>query len=327
MCILAQTKDCTPTVCFNLQTGKVLDFASVDLLDRRLKNEGYANGLGTGNDYKAERFSIKPYLLPTLSYSSNINGGNPGGTLVLGAFSFKGDEELVRKKGALIGLNAGLGGRLIYGEGRYLKYNVLAIYDHSPRHDIGIKQVGVGFCSKNHIYNWWYLDVCGNSNAVERELTEDKTDDLSISAAKIFSSSSQIHHRFTFGANRHFSKEYNQDQFLIGIDTLLATGMAIGINLTFGAKVENQLAVRKGINASLGTLVARKPLRLSVSYSEAKGGRLLGFQRDETTLIWGVSYSFHPKVSLTFSQKETDSSINYFDANEPSLGLQYSLKY
>ena len=68
-------------------TGKLLDGRTAILVSERLQREGYFGGLTSP--------SVNTNLFPTVSYSNNINGGNPDKNLVVGELEFEGDPALV----------------------------------------------------------------------------------------------------------------------------------------------------------------------------------------------------------------------------------------
>ena len=107
------------------------------------------------------------------NYSSNINGGNPNKKLILGNLEFEGDKSLISKKGMLVGGTTGFSGRSIYDEGKFLDYNFSTSYAHSINHKIGIFNVYGNICAKNHIKNFWHLDICTNSYRVNKKIIDD----------------------------------------------------------------------------------------------------------------------------------------------------------
>jgi hypothetical protein len=123
-----------------------LSLRTVQVLDYRLKREGFSTGLGLKGRIKQTTF--QPYLSPILKYSSNINGGNPEKPLVWGGNSFTGRPHLIKKKGVVIGAGIGTSGRSLYGRGKYINMNIDASYAHSPAHHIGIATLSASACAK-----------------------------------------------------------------------------------------------------------------------------------------------------------------------------------
>ena len=308
----------------NAMAGKIVDLPTAAYVENRFVDEGYTLRLtpNRNSEPKTSRHSF--WARPTIGWSTNINGGNPDEPLTLGTLTFEGDEELVRKDGVLVGVNAGFGGRYIYGEGRYLNYKLSAGYAHSPEHGIGVARTGASICSKNHIKNWWYVDICGNTNRVRKDITDETNSNFNLTVSKIFSSAPQTHNQFSMGANRYFAEGYEQNQVTLGFDTIHSNGVFTGLNFTLGKGVENKLATRRSITARVGVLLASKPLSLSVTYSEAEGGVLLGIERNETTRSISVSYPIWRSLSASVGYRVTDSTIKYFDEVEPTLGIQFA---
>lgn len=302
--------------------GTATTFQSAQMLDFRIKREGYANGIGLPGTVKSVSFS--PYVSPLLEYSSDINGGNPNRPLVLGSLTFFGDPEFFRKKGVVAGVGVGGAGRAMYGEGKYLDYNFGISYAHSPEHDIGIARGFANVCSKNDIGRNYYLDGCLTTSQLNRDLINERTSSATLSIAKLFSKGGERFNQASFGVRRFFDEEYEQNQVVMRLDTLHQSGFYTGLTASFGEAITETLTMRHSFSATLGKTFLNKPVSATFSYSFSDGGRLLGFERDEMTRFINVTYTVHPLVKISIGYKDTSSSIDYFDESEAILGIQFA---
>ena len=302
--------------------GVSVDFHTVQLIDYKLKLEGSTNGLGLPTQLAANTTSKSIY--PIFSYTDNINGGNSPEPLVLGNLTFEGDAELVRKEGIIAGFGAGVSGRYIHAEGKYLSYGINASYAHSLKYGLGVATTSANLSSINHIKNWWYLDVHANTSRERKDITDETNTNLSIVTSKVFESRDSVYSEASFGVNRYFAESYNQNQLLFGYKTIHANGVYSALNLTFGDALENQLATKYALRAQIVTQLANKPLKLSASYSQADGGMLLGVERDETTRSVSASYPIWKNLTANVGYRKTDSTINYFDVSTPIFGIQFA---
>ena len=306
--------------------GETLKNRSVRLndaqvLDMLLKREGYDRGLGFPEG--VGRTAVQPFLAPLIDYNRNINAGNPNRPLVLGGLTFTGDKEKIRKTGVVAGIIAGISGRRIIGEGRYLDFALGASYAHSPKHDIGIARAFANICSRNHIANDWYVDGCANTTRINRELKNETQSSLQLSTTKLFSTSSTAHHAATVGVRRYFEhNSYAQNQLQLGLSTARSNSFYSSVNVSFGEAVTDTLAMRRSVSATVGTAVFDRALTATVGYSYADGGRLFGIERDDETLSASINYAVHPRVSVNIGYKRTNSSIDYFSEREPIIGIQ-----
>lgn len=302
-------------------SDEILSNRNILFLDALLKHEGYAKGLGFPT--QVQKTSKQTFIFPLLEYNTDINGGNPDRTLVLGGIPFIGDPALVRKEGAVAGIGAGVNGRHIYGEGRYLDFNAGASYKHSPDYGIGIAQAFAGLCSRNHISNHWYIDGCANTNRTVKDLTQETKSNLSLSTSKLFSTSSTTHHAATIGIQRYFEHDaYQQNQLQLGWQIVQSKGIYGAVNVVLGEPVDDKLATRRSVSATLGTTVNNKPLTANVSYSYADGANLFGVERSDKTVVATINYAVHPRFSITVGYKKTDSTIDYFNDEQPIVGVQ-----
>ena len=301
--------------------GARIDVRTAQLIDYKLKLEGSTRGLGFPSRVKPH--SVSKAVYPILSYSDNINGGNSPEPLVLGNLTFTGDETLYRKEGVVAGFGAGLSGRYIHAEGKYLTYGVNASYAHSPKYGLGIATTSANVSSINHIKNWWFLDAHINTSRVRKDITDETNSNISLVSSKVYASAENTYSEASFGVNRYFAESYNQNQMLLGYKTIHANGVYSALNFTFGESVENQLATKFALSGQVTTQVAQKPLKLSASYSQADGGMLLGVERDESTVAVSASYPVWKNLTASVGYRRTDSSIDYFDVSTPTFGIQF----
>jgi hypothetical protein len=302
--------------------GARVNVRTAQLIDYKLKLEGSTRGLGFPARVKPN--STSKSLYPILSYSDNINGGNSPEPLVIGSLTFDGDEALYRKEGVVAGFGAGVSGRYIHAEGKYLTYGVNASYAHSPKYGLGIATTSANVSSINHIKNWWFLDAHINTSRVRKDITDETNSNISLVSSKVYASAENTYSEASFGVNRYFDESYNQNQLLLGYKTIHANGVYSALNFTFGESVENQLATKFALSGQLTTQFAKKPLKLSASYSQADGGMLLGIARDETTVAVSASYPVWKNLTASVGYRRTDSSIDYFDVSTPTFGVQFN---
>ena len=301
--------------------GKLMLRETLMALDSRIKREGYARGLGLPGHAAAHTSTFS--VTPILDYSSNVNGGNPARPLVLGELTFDGDPDFYRKEGVLAGVGASTSGRLIYGPGRYADYSIGASYLHSPGNDAAITRVSLNACSKNQIVALWFVDACASGSRIDRELSDDLSRAVTLSAVRLLKQDSS-YHQFKGGLRRAFAVDYEQNQFVFGIETIRPRGVYTSIEGSIGEAIENELATRQSLSATIGTTFGKRPLRATLSLSHSDGGKLLGIDRADQSQSISVSYTLTPRLTLSLGYRQTDSSIDYFDDAEPTFGIQFA---
>lgn len=302
--------------------GNAVTLNDALLLDTLLKREGFAAGIGLANP--VDTSTTKTFVSPVLDYNTNINGGNPIRPLVLGGLDFTGDENFLRREGVVVGLAAGVNGRTVYGNGDYLDYAMSARYAHSTQHSMGIARGSANVCSRNYIGNQWYMDACGEATRLVRDLAAETNSGLSLSTAKLFTIGNGAYHNTSVGVRRYYTEAYQQNQIQVGWNTVRNRGAYTGFNLSFGEAVPNQLAQRRSVRATVGTTVFDRALTATASYSYADGGRLLGFERSDTTRTLTFNYALNANLSVTVGYRTVDSSIDYFSEREPVVSVQFA---
>ena len=330
LCNQAQASCLNPNTDTRLRTycvaetlaGNAITLNDALLLDTLLKREGFAAGVGLPNPVDTSTTQI--FVSPILDYNTNINGGNPNRPLVLGGLTFTGDEAFLRREGVVAGAAAGVNGRTVYGNGGYLDYAFFASYAHSPQHGMGIACGSANVCSRNHIANQWYVDACGDTTRLVRDLAAETNSGLSLSTAKLFSTGNGAFHSANFGVRRYYAEQYQQNQIQLGWSTVRNRGAYTGFNLSFGEAVPNHLAQRRSVSATVGSTVFDRALTATASYSYADGGRLLGFERNETTRSLTLNYAVNANLSVTVGYRTVDSTIDYFSESRPTFSVQFA---
>jgi hypothetical protein len=155
-----------------------------------------------------------------------------------------------------------------------------------------------------------------------RDLASETNSGLSLSTAKLFSTGNGAYHSTSIGVRRYYAEEYKQNQIQLGWSTVRNRGAYTGFDFNFGEAVPNQLAQRRSASATVGTTVFDRALTGTASYSYADGGRLLGFERSDTTRSLTLNYALNANLSVTVGYGTVDSSIDYFSEREPVVSLQ-----
>ena len=304
----------------HLINGQRVDSRSLRLIDYKLKMEGSTNGLGL--PFKIKKNTTQRFLSPLLFYSSNINGGNSSKPLKLGNIIFEGDEKLFSKGGMLTGVGAGLSGRVIYGDGRYLQYSGSGSYAYNPEHKLGIGTTDAKACDVRHILNWWYVDICASQSRVRQDMTDITNSNLSLIASNFLKNSKRSFTQVDFGLKRYFAENYTQNKIILGFDTIHSNGIFTDLSAKFGELIDSQLVERLSLTGRIIAPVAGKPLSLYANYTEFDGGIMFGTNRNEKSYGISVSYPIWQKISLSVGYQITDSTIDHFDLRIPTLGLQ-----
>ena len=296
-------------------TGKLLDERTATLVSQRLQREGYFGGLSSP--------SVSTNILPTLSYSSNINGGNPDRNLIVGGLEFEGDPSLVAKEGLVVGADFSSAYRATYSEGQYLSANLSAGVSVSPEHSIGYTRLNWAACSRNKIRFASYVDICANASNLNRKLSIDQTESISLSLGHLSYRSNFGFNDLGYGFQRTFFSEYEQDQAFFSLDTIHLTQWYSSLRMRVGESVMNKLVLSYGLDVSATKIIEGRHITISLSREISDGGKLLGVDRSDETKRLQVSVPITNSLYAKVGYAKTDSTIDYFDVSEPSIELTY----
>jgi hypothetical protein len=297
-------------------TGKLLDERTASLVSQRLQREGYFGGLRSP--------SVTTNILPTLSYSSNINGGNPNRNLIVGGLEFEGDPSLVAKEGLVVGADFSSAYRATYSEGQYLNANLSAGVSVSPEHSIGYTRLNWAACLRNKIRFASYVDICANASNLNRKLSIDQTESISLSLGHLSYRSNLGFNDLKYGFQRTFLSGYEQDQAFVSLDTIHQTQWYSSLRMRVGESVMNKLVLNSGLDVSATRIIEGRHITISLSREISDGGKLLGVDRSDETTRLQVSVPIAKSLYAKVVYAKTDSTIDYFDVLEPSISLTYA---
>jgi len=294
-------------------TGKLIDDRTAILVSQRLKQEGYFGGLTSP--------IARTHVYPTLSYSSNINGGNPDKNLILGELEFEGDPSLVAKEGLVVGANFSSTYRATYKEGQYLDASLLAGVSFSPEHSISYTTLNWSACSRNKLHPASYLDFCANASNLNRKLSIDRTESVSLSLGHLKYRNNFGFSDLSYGLQRSFFAGYQQNQAHVSLDTTHEKQWYSSFGVRLGEAVVDKLALNYGLDASATKMIGGRLITVSLAREYSNGGKLLGVNRADRTTRVQVSVPLTQKVSAKVVYAKTDSSIDYFDEEGPRIDL------
>jgi hypothetical protein len=296
-------------------TGKLIDERTAILVSQRLKQEGYFGGL--------TRPAVRTHFFPTLSHSSNINGGNPDKNLILGELEFEGDPNLVAKEGAVVGANFSSTYRTTYKEGQYLDASLLAGVSFSPEHSISYTTLNWSVCSRNKLHPASYLDFCANASNLNRKLSIDRTESVSLSLGHLKYRNNFGFSDLSYGLQRSFFAGYQQNQAHISLDTIHEKQWYSSFGVRLGESVMDKLVLNYGLDASATKIIGGRLITVSLAREYSNGGKLLGVDRADRTTWVQVSVPLTNNLYAKVGYAKTDSTIDYFDVSEPSIELTY----
>ena len=294
-------------------TGKLLDERTAALVSQRLQREGYFGGLRSP--------LVTANVLPTLSYSSNINGGNPDRNLVVGELEFEGDPALVAEEGIVFGVSVGGSLRNTYGEGRYLDASLATALNWSPEYGTHYTTGRVAGCFKNKIKRSSYADFCFDGTEQKKDISSDRSKSISLNFGQLGFANDFGFTDTSVGFKRNFHLGYQEDQVSLQFQTIHPKNVFSSVKVRMGERVENQMTLKYGLDVRLSATLAGRPVTLILRRERNDGGKLLGVDRTDTVNRISASMPLNKRLSVSAGYQETRSSIQYFSSKEPSVSL------
>ena len=279
---------------------------------RRLGFEGL---LSTSPSHKVPL--ISKTFFPIFEYSNNINSGNLNQTVQIGDYTFVGDEASSAKSGMLLGGGFLFGSKKFYGRGRYFDIHLKGSLAGAPKHDwLKVRNQSISICSKNHLTEWVFLDGCFDWGNNKRQFSDTTSKIAKTSLTSLFSMK-QTFHEGKVGVERLMMDGYQQMQVSSNISSLFPNGVKTNLQLKFGQKIKDLIALNYSFNFSVTRRFNDQPLQLSMGQTSYDGGTFMSMPRDDLTRQVSISYPSYNGFTITAGYSDTSSSIDFFSHSSP----------
>ena len=298
-----------------LRSNSVVSERTALQFNSKARHLGF-EGLGsTSPSYKAPL--ISKTFFPIFEYSNNINSGNLNQTVQIGDYTFVGDEASSAKSGMILGGGFLFGVKKFYGRGRYFDIDLKASLAGAPKHDwLKVSNQAISVCSKNHLTEWMFLDGCFNWRHSKRQFSDTTSKIAKTSLTSLFSIEQTFHEsKIEFG--RLMMDDYQQMQVSSNIKSLFPNGFKTNLQLKFGEKIKDLLALNYSFNLSVTRRFNNQPLQLSLGQTSYDGGTFMSMPRDDLTRQLSLSYPAYKGFTITAGYSDTSSSIDFFSHSSP----------
>ena len=313
--VFAQNERLSNYCLLNEVSGKLMDGQTASVVVQRLQREGYFGGISEPT------WATK--IAPSVTYSNNINGGNPDKKLVLGNLEFDGDPNLVAKEGVIGNLNLSALNRVTFGEGDYITTSFAGTLSYSPEHDIGYSNASASICSRNKLDDEFHIDVCGSFSHQNKEITEDSAKTLNVSFNHLTQVPKFGYVDFSISALRSIQDDYAQNQLKATINMIHNNNWYGAFGLRKGEAVQNQLVLDVGLDIQFSRIVSGKKVDFRFAHEYQTGGKLFGVARTDKVTSVVASLPLNEDFNADIGFGISDSSIDYFDRDFPIIGLTY----
>jgi len=189
---------------------------------------------------------------------------------------------------------------------------------------IGYTRLNWAACSRNKIRFASYVDICANASNLNRKLSIDQKESISLSLGHLSYRSNIGFYDLEFGFQRTFFSEYEQDQAFVSLDTIHEKQWYSSLRMRLGESVMDKLVLNYGLDASATKIIEGRSITISLLREISDGGKLLGVDRSDETTRLQVSVPISKSLYVKVGYAKTDSTIDYFDVSQPSIELTYS---
>ncbi|SEC61820.1 hypothetical protein [Rhodobacter sp. 24-YEA-8] len=299
-----------------LEAGR-LGPAETLFMRRELLAQGY--GVEPGQlSLTARRLSFAPVL----GWDGNINGGVLQDRLTIGGLVLEADPAFRAKAGLVFGGAGGAMARFAWGPGRVVELTAGGELAWSPRHEIGRADAALSLCSRNHLQDWVFLDLCALGTRSWRELDTSNAHRLSAELSKVFAAGGSVQQ----AGLRYEAVSTSggmQDRLRLSLERIGRAGVS-DIALTLGAKVDETTVLRQRIEAGYSWARAGRDWRIDLWHQRAEGGAFLGQPREDRSHGFGLSASLRPGVTLRLGVMSSRSTAAIADYDQITFDIRFS---
>lgn len=265
--------------------------------------------------------AVQNWATPVLSYDGNINGGVRKDNFTFNGLVFEADPNFHAKSGFVIGLDAGAVARIAWANGRYVEGKFLSEVVWSPQHSIGRLSGEITLCSRNHVKEWTFIDLCHVGTSTSRELGASFSQETTFGVTELFPTENSFQE---LTAELSYTRSFGLKQPSITLAWGTIWDRAeTKLTMTKAAPIQGESALKDRITATVNGLWKDKPIGIGLWFQRSDGGTFLGTQRvDEATGI-RLSYQPSPGVTAQIGYASNHSSINFFDYSQISVNMRF----
>lgn len=259
---------------------------------------------------------------PVIGWDGNINGGVLQDRLTLGGIVFEADPAFRAKAGLVFGGSVGAMARLAWDEGRVIEVTAGSELAWSPRHEIGRADAMISLCSRNHLRDWTFLDLCALGTRSWRELETGNAHRLSLGLSKIFAAAGGVQEaglRYDSVSTR----EGMQDRISLSVERVGPAGVT-DLALTLGAPVGEATVLRQRLEAGFSWIALDRDWRADLWHQRADGGEFLGAAREDRSQGIGLAVSLRPGVTARLGVMSSRSTAAIADYEQITFDIRFS---
>lgn len=259
---------------------------------------------------------------PIFGWDGNINGGVLQDRLSIGGIVLEADPAFRAKAGLVFGGSVGATVRLAWNEGRVIELSAGTELAWSPRHEIGRADAMISLCSRNHLRDWTFLDLCALGTRSWRDLDTGNAHRLSLGLSKVFAAAGGVQE----AGLRYDSVSTTggmQDRVHLSLERIGTAGVT-DLGLTLGMPVDGATVLRQRLDVGFSWIALDRDWRADLWYQRADGGVFLGVAREDRSQGLGLSVAIRPGVTARLGLMSSRSTAAIADYEQISLDIRFS---
>lgn len=276
------------------------------------------------DDVGWQRIAAQHDLYPQLSYVPNMNGGSYQETLEFQGLTFRLRDDLVAEGGMAAGATYDGLLRYSWDSGRFIQLQAQVGGLYAPGPDLSSTRGRIAVCSRNHLVDWHFLDLCFNHFEDHRELQDFIRDEASIGFSTLFERG-QTRHQLGATVSRTQIADITRDHLEVELDSVwLRT--ATRISLEAGAPQGDEEGAALSASAEIRWPLKENVLGLGAAVSQSPETQFLGQSRRDHSISLTGLIATRGNLVLSVSYTQTKSTLGFFENDQFSFGVSYSFQ-
>lgn len=261
------------------------------------------------------------HIRPLLAWDPNINGGVLQDRFVLNDLMFEAAPAFRAKSGLVVGMSVGGLTRYAWDEGRLVELRGATEFGWSPAHEIYRTDAILSACSRNHLENWNFLDLCASSRHYWRELGTWSTYQASAELSTIVSAANSLH-EISLRSSWDSTEDANYSQIDITLESVWSTAVT-ELNVAIGKRDSDPLSLYDSVSASVGWFALGRSWNIDTRIQRSGGGRFLGIPREDRVRGLGIATNLRPETSLRLGYLNSRSTAGTANYDQVTLDIRF----
>lgn len=282
---------------------------------------GLDHPAGAGPRYVSHSVALSPIL----EHDSNINGGTPGGFIMLGGLKFTLTESSRAKSGLVAGLAPSASLRLSLGQGRTVEASASGSVARALEYDLTRRSFGFRLCGAQYLGRADWLDICAGRRGSDKALSSSQETHASVGFARQYATARGFHEA-SMRLEQVDNGTFKKTSLDFGVTHAAARLGVVDWRVELGEHIAGQHTRLGGVTLSLTRPILGAQSTIFVAGSQEGGAVFFGNDRVDRSFRVGLSRNVTPRASVTLSLEDRRSTLENYTGTSVGFSVNIAFK-